>query len=53
MKKKPKAKITKLPKCNFCGGSGIQEEKFKGYRRYKCHFCNGTGNQQIQTNTQN
>jgi hypothetical protein len=28
-------------KCHVCKGTGIQEEKLKGYRRYKCWCCNG------------
>jgi|TARA_Y100000310_G_scaffold170860_1_gene171004 DnaJ-class molecular chaperone len=54
-KKKPKAKLTKLPPCIMCKGSGIEEEKMKGYRRYKCWCCNGTGTQHLndeQTNKQ-
>ena len=47
-KKKPKAKLTKLPPCIICGGSGVQEEKMKGYRRYKCWSCNGIGTQQLK-----
>lgn len=27
--------------CPQCKGTGIQEEKIKGYRRYKCSCCNG------------
>ena len=29
-------------KCVVCGGSGFQEERFKGYRRYKCSVCDGS-----------
>ena len=42
-KKVKKKEVVKLPPCFFCGGSGIEEEKIKGYRRYKCWSCNGTG----------
>ena len=49
-KKVPKAKLTKLPPCIICGGTGINEEKIKGYRRYKCWSCNGTKTQQLESN---
>ena len=31
----------KLLKCPVCKGTGTQEEKTKGYRRYLCYNCEG------------
>ena len=36
------SKTIQIP-CIICHGTGIQEEKIKGYRRYKCWRCKGTG----------
>jgi|TARA_R110000824_G_scaffold63712_1_gene167246 DnaJ-class molecular chaperone len=47
-KKIPKVKLTKLPSCIICNGTGVNEEKLKGYRRYKCWSCEGTGTQQLK-----
>ncbi len=32
----------KMIVCPTCKGTGIQEERLKGFRRYKCANCEGT-----------
>ena len=42
------AKKTKMVKCPLCKGTGIEEEKTKGYRRHKCHSCDGNKEIEIE-----